>query len=96
MVSKIEQLNLEDLATKNTAKIVRFLTLKPYLSFGLTELSKHLKISKSHVLRILKVLRAYPHAASCRVSHRKETNMTKTKKRSALRTGDWGMNNATG
>jgi predicted nucleotidyltransferase len=59
MVSKIEQLNLENLATKNTAKIVRFLTLKPYLSFGLTELSEPLKISKSNVLRILKVLRAH-------------------------------------
>jgi predicted nucleotidyltransferase len=57
MVLKIEQFNLERIATKNTIKILRFLTLRPYLSFGLTELSEHLKISKSNILRILKVLR---------------------------------------
>jgi DNA-binding MarR family transcriptional regulator len=56
MVQKLEQLNLEHLATKNTIKILRFLILKPYLSFGLSELSKELLISKSNVLRILKVL----------------------------------------
>ena len=38
---------------------MRFLTSKPYLTFGLTELSEHLKISKSNVLRILNVLRAH-------------------------------------
>lgn len=56
MVLKLEQFNIEYLATKNTIKILRFLILKPYLSFGLSELSKELNISKSNVLRILKVL----------------------------------------
>ena len=59
MVLKREQFNLERIATKNTIKILRFLTSKPYLSFGLTELSEDLKISKSNILRILKVLRGY-------------------------------------
>jgi len=59
MVLKREQFNLEQIATKNTIKVLRFLTSKPYLTFGLTELSEHLKISKSNVLRILKVLRAH-------------------------------------
>jgi len=56
MVLKREQFNLERIATKNTIKILRFLTTKPYLSFGLTELSEDLKISKSNILRILTVL----------------------------------------
>lgn len=59
MVLKREQFNLERIATKNTVKVLRFLTSKPHLSFGLTELSENLKISKSNVLRILKVLRGY-------------------------------------
>lgn len=59
MVLKLERFNLEHLATKNTIKILRFLILKPYLSFGLSELSKELNISKSNVLRILKVLTQY-------------------------------------
>ncbi len=59
MVLKRELFNLERIATKNTVKVLRFLTSKPYLSFGLTELSEDLKISKSNVLRILKVLRGY-------------------------------------
>lgn len=59
MVLKRELFNLERIATKNTIKVLRFLTSKPYLSFGLTELSENLKISKSNVLRILKVLRGY-------------------------------------
>ena len=59
MVLKREQFNLERIATKNTIKVLRFLTSKPYLSFGLTELSELLKISKSNVLRILEVLRGY-------------------------------------
>ena len=59
MVLKREQFNLERIATKNTIKVLRFLTSKPYLSFGLTELSEHLKISKSNALRILRVLRAH-------------------------------------
>ena len=59
MVLKREQFNLERIATKNTIKVLRCLTSRPYLSFGLTELSEHLKISKSNVLRILKVLRAH-------------------------------------
>jgi hypothetical protein len=49
MVLKREQFNLEHLATKNTAKILRLLVLKPYLSFGLTELSEDLKISIDEV-----------------------------------------------
>jgi len=57
MVLKREQFNLERIATKNTIKVLRFLTTKPYLSFGLTELSEDLKISKSNILRILPVLR---------------------------------------
>ena len=57
MVLKREQFNLERIATKNTIKVLRFLTTKPYLSFGLTELSEDLKISKSNILRILTVLR---------------------------------------
>lgn len=57
MVLKREQFNLERIATKNTIKVLRFLTSKPYLSFGLTELSEDLNISKSNMLRILNVLR---------------------------------------
>lgn len=59
MVLKLEQFNLEHLATKNTMKILRFFVLKPYFSFGLSELSRELEISKSNVLRILKVLNSY-------------------------------------
>jgi DNA polymerase sigma len=59
MVLKRERFNLEQIATKNTIKVLRFLTSKPYLAFGLTELSEELRISKSNVLRILKVLRAH-------------------------------------
>ncbi len=40
-------------------KILRFLILKPYLSWGLTELSLELSISKSNVLRIMRVLTRY-------------------------------------
>jgi predicted nucleotidyltransferase len=56
MVLKREQFKLEQIATKNTIKVLRFLTTKPYLTFGLTELSEELRISKSNVLRILEVL----------------------------------------
>lgn len=56
MVLNLEQLNLEDLAARNTTKILRLMILKPYLSWGLSEISEELKISKSNVLRILKVL----------------------------------------
>jgi DNA-binding MarR family transcriptional regulator len=59
MVLKRERFNLEQIATKNTIRVLRFLTTKPYLAFGLTELSEELRISKSNVLRILKVLRAH-------------------------------------
>ena len=58
-VLKRERFDLEQIATKNTTKVLRFLTSKPYLAFGLTELSEELRISKSNVLRILKVLRAH-------------------------------------
>ena len=50
MVPKREQFNLERIATKNTVKVLRFLTSKPYLAFGLTELSEYLKISKSYLI----------------------------------------------
>lgn len=56
MVLNLEQFNLEDLAARNTVKILRLLIQKPYLKWGLTELSNELNISKSNVLRILKVL----------------------------------------
>jgi len=59
MVLKRERFDLDRIATKNTIKVLRFLTSKPYLAFGLTELSEYLKISKSNILRILKVLREY-------------------------------------
>ena len=49
MVLKREQFNLERIATKNTIKVLRFLISKPYLSFGLTELSEYLKISRDEV-----------------------------------------------
>lgn len=59
MVLKRERFNLERIATKNTIQVVRFLTTRPFLSVGLTELSEDLQISKSNVLRILTVLRGY-------------------------------------
>ncbi len=59
MVLKLEQFNLEHLATKNTMKILRLLILKPHLSWGLTELSLELSISKSNVLRIMRVITRY-------------------------------------
>lgn len=49
MVLKSEQFNLERITTKNTIKVLRFLTSKSYLSFGLTELSEYLKISRDEV-----------------------------------------------
>lgn len=56
MVLNLEQFNLEDLAARNTVKILRLMTNKSYLTWGLTELAEELKISKSNVSRILKVL----------------------------------------
>jgi predicted nucleotidyltransferase len=56
MVLKLDQFDLEQLATKNTIKILRLMILKPYLSWGLTELSLELSISKSNILRIMLVL----------------------------------------
>lgn len=53
MVLKLEQI----LGSKNSITILRYLILKPYLSFGLTELSQAVDISKSNVLRILIVLK---------------------------------------
>lgn len=35
------------------------MVLKPYSSFGLTELSNNLNISKSNILRILNILKKY-------------------------------------
>jgi len=56
MVLKLEQFNLEKLANKNTVRILRLLVMRPYLSFGLSEISAELKISKSNVLRVMNVL----------------------------------------
>lgn len=58
MVLKLERFNLEGLATRNTLKVLRHLILQPYLSWGLTELSLELGISKSNLLRIFKVLKS--------------------------------------
>ena len=58
MVLILEQFNLEDLAARNTTKVLRLMIQKPYLSWGLTEISEKLNISKSNVLRIIKVLLA--------------------------------------
>ncbi len=52
MVLKIEQI----LGSKNSIQILRHLVLRPYLSFGLTDLSNELNISKSNILRINKNL----------------------------------------
>ncbi|MGC9516191.1 MAG: nucleotidyltransferase domain-containing protein [Methanomicrobiales archaeon] len=54
MVLKLEQFNLEDLATKNSMKLLRFLTLNPNINYGLSDLSNELKISKSNLLRIIR------------------------------------------
>jgi predicted nucleotidyltransferase len=59
MVLKLERFNLEYLGTRNTVKIMRTLTTKPYLSWGLTELSVEIGVSKSNILRIMKVLTKY-------------------------------------
>lgn len=56
MVLLLEQLNVEDIATRNTIRILRLLVLKPYSSWGLSELSGELQIAKSNVFRIMKVL----------------------------------------
>ncbi len=60
MVLKIEQFNLENIiGSKNSIAILRLVVLKPYLSFGLTELSNKLRISKSNILRILSILKKH-------------------------------------
>jgi len=60
MVLKIEQFNLEKiLGSKNSISVIRLMVLMPYSSFGLTELSSRLKMSKSNVLRILNILKKY-------------------------------------
>lgn len=59
MVLKLDHFNLEDLATRNTLKVLRHLILQPYLSWGLTELSLELGVSKSNLLRIFKVLTSH-------------------------------------
>lgn len=60
MVLKIEHLNIERIiGSKNSIAILRLMVLKPYLSFGLTELSSKLKISKSNILRILSILKRH-------------------------------------
>ncbi|MEW5896407.1 MAG: nucleotidyltransferase domain-containing protein [Nanoarchaeota archaeon] len=51
MVLKLEQI----LGSKNSLAVLRYLVLHSYLSYGITELSEILNISKSNVLRILKV-----------------------------------------
>lgn len=58
MVLILEQFNLENLAARNTTKILRLMIQRPYLSWGLTEISNELNISKSNVSRIIKVLLA--------------------------------------
>lgn len=58
MVLNLERFDLEDLAARNTTRILRLMVLKPYFSWGLTELSKELDVSKSNVSRILKILLA--------------------------------------
>jgi len=52
MVLKLEQL----LGSKNSIAVLRYLTLRPYASFGLSELAEILEISKSNILRVLKPL----------------------------------------
>ncbi len=60
MVLKIEQFDLgKIIGSKNSIAILRLLVLKPYLSFGLTELSNKLRISKSNILRILNILKKH-------------------------------------
>ncbi len=59
MVLNLEQFNLEDLAARNTVKVLRLMIQKPYQTWGLTELANEIKISKSNVSRILKVLLRY-------------------------------------
>jgi DNA-binding MarR family transcriptional regulator len=56
MVLNLEQFNLEDLAAKNTTKILRHMIMHPYLAWGLSELSSEINVSKSNVFRILKIL----------------------------------------
>ncbi|MFZ2071225.1 MAG: hypothetical protein WAV32_06485 [Halobacteriota archaeon] len=55
MVLKRDHFNLDKIATKNTVKVLRYMTSKPYLSFGLTDLSELLEIVKSNILQIKKV-----------------------------------------
>lgn len=57
MVVLLERFNLEELATRNTIRILRLLIFKPFSRWGLSELSKELQIAKSNVFRIMKVLR---------------------------------------
>ena len=52
MVLKLEQI----FGSKNSINVLRPLTLYPYLSFGLTQLSEKLNISKSNILRVTKSL----------------------------------------
>ncbi len=55
MVLKRE-FNLEDIITKNGMRILRLMIKRPYLSYGLSELSSSLGVSKSNVLGYLRVL----------------------------------------
>ena len=60
MVLQLEQLNLDNIATKkNIIRILKLLILKPNLYWGLTELSLTLLISKSNILRIMDYLSNY-------------------------------------
>ncbi len=57
MVLKNEQYNLEQLlGSKVSIALLRYLCANPYLSFGLTQLSIELEISKSNLLRVLGIL----------------------------------------
>jgi predicted nucleotidyltransferase/biotin operon repressor len=59
MVLKLEQFNIEDIASRNTFRVLRYLILNPNAGFGLSELSELLGISKSNVFRALKALRQH-------------------------------------
>lgn len=62
LVLKIERMvlkkefNLESIITKNGIRILRLMIKRPYLSYGLSELSSSLGISKSNILGYLRVL----------------------------------------
>lgn len=54
MVLILEQFNLENLAARNTTKILRLMIQRPYLSWGLTEISKNLTYPNRMFQELLK------------------------------------------